>query len=125
MCMTRRSTNDVFRYYHELHPYETDIAIVDAGSSFFIHLLQHLFVKTGLKKMAKIIEIHDQGYELLVQSPYCNGVTYQKNMSRKYLCTYCKKKSYIMLGPTGFFMSIATKRVNNPQIDNITEDVSE
>lgn len=120
--ISKTSTNNDFRYYHESHPYESDIAIIDAGTSFFIHFLRHLFVKTGLRKMAKIKEINNQDYELFVQCPYCSGITCQKKISRKYQCKYCKKKSYIMIGPAGLFMSIATKRINNPQIDNISDD---
>ena len=115
-------TNNYFLYYHELHPCETDIAVIDAGTSFFIHLLQHLFTKIGWRKMAKIKEKNNQDYELVVQCPYCYGVTYQKKITRKYQCMYCKKKAYIMLGPAGLFMLMATKRMNNPQTDNVTED---
>lgn len=114
--------NNEFLYYHELHPCETDVAVLDAGTSFIIHLLKHLFVKTGLRKIAKIKERNNQNYEIVIQCPYCYGVTYQKKITRKYLCSYCKKKSYIMLGPPGLFMLMATKRINDPQTDNVAKD---
>ena len=117
-----KDINNELQFYYELHPYDMDISIIDAGSSFFLHLLQHLLVKTGLRKMAKIKEIEDRNYELFVQCPYCDGVTYQRSTSRRYQCIYCKRKSYIILGPAGVFMAISTKRINDPQMDNITEE---
>lgn len=113
--------NSRFLTYKDLYAsnkVEIDLLLTDPAFDSAYNAIVWLLVKLGLKKIALLKLSDKENFEWIVKCPYCHTCHYQKHKTKNYKCPNCNKKSTIITG-RGTLTSLLTKRINNPEKDNL------
>lgn len=110
-----------FEYYKDICKSKDKISFelifVPWTTHFLLTKLNNFLVKKKKRELATLKDTGRSDYKFLIKCPYCQSVFFQKELTKKYKCPQCDRKSQIVPFD-GTFADLFWKRINKPTTDN-------